>query len=167
VIAQEAGLRIWERTDPEPPRVIVIMDQDGWEIIPECDRIVSMAYQCQKNGVPLELLLPNPDIIYPDKKGTFGLTSGAIALMIEGALKVLLGENAPSFQGLGKPHSPLFDKAKSLYPNKTMVMIGDQKNTDIEGALRAGLKAALVLTGVSSGEDPGGAHFILQDLRMS
>jgi ribonucleotide monophosphatase NagD (HAD superfamily) len=48
-----------------------------------------------------------------------------------------------------------------------MVMIGDQKNTDIEGALRAGLKAALVLTGVSSGEDPGGAHFILQDLRMS
>jgi ribonucleotide monophosphatase NagD (HAD superfamily) len=49
------------------------------------------------------------------------------------------------------------------------VMVGDRLNTDIEGAKRAGMKAVLVLTGVSTREEAANAPYppdlIVEDLR--
>lgn len=50
----------------------------------------------------------------------------------------------------GKPHAPAFEIALQRLglPAAAVLMIGDRLDTDIEGANRAGLATALVLTGV-------------------
>ncbi len=58
---------------------------------------------------------------------------------------------------MGKPEAAMFHAAlKRLKtpPDRTL-MIGDRLDTDIAGALRAGLRAALVLSGVSGAGDVG------------
>jgi len=74
---------------------------------------------------------------------------------------------------IGKPHAPLFEaslRVLKTLPEHTL-MIGDRLNTDIAGALKIGLKTALVLTGVSTREDiiatgvqPDGVYTDLVDL---
>ena len=56
---------------------------------------------------------------------------------------------------IGKPGKPMFDAALRALGTapETTLMIGDRLNTDIQGAQQAGLKTALVLTGVSKRED--------------
>ena len=56
---------------------------------------------------------------------------------------------------IGKPGKPMFEAARhalGTLPEATL-MIGDRLNTDIHGAQQAGLKAALVLTGVATRSD--------------
>lgn len=60
----------------------------------------------------------------------------------------------------GKPHAPAFEIALQrlgLAPDEAL-MIGDRLDTDIEGARRAGLSTALVLTGVHGREDVAQAN---------
>ncbi|NWG16338.1 MAG: HAD-IIA family hydrolase [Chloroflexi bacterium] len=74
---------------------------------------------------------------------------------------------------IGKPGAPMFEMAMrrmGTAPENTL-MIGDRLNTDIEGARRAGLKAALLLTGVTTREElaaspiqPDGVYNGLPDL---
>ncbi len=56
---------------------------------------------------------------------------------------------------IGKPGKPMFEAAVHALGTtpETTLMIGDRLNTDIDGAQQAGLKAALVLTGVATRED--------------
>src|SRR5699024_6126077 len=62
----------------------------------------------------------------------------------------------------GKPHPPAFEIALQRLgvPADQTLMIGDRLDTDIEGARRAGLGTALVLTGVHGRKDvdSAGAH---------
>lgn len=53
---------------------------------------------------------------------------------------------------MGKPNRPMFDAALDLMGTTpaTTLMIGDRLDTDILGAQAAGLKTALVLTGVTT-----------------
>lgn len=55
----------------------------------------------------------------------------------------------------GKPHAPAFEIALQRLglPADQVLMIGDRLDTDIEGAHRAGLGTALVLTGVHGRAD--------------
>lgn len=55
----------------------------------------------------------------------------------------------------GKPHAPAFEIALQRLglPADQVLMIGDRLDTDIEGANRAGLGTALVLTGVHGRAD--------------
>ncbi len=55
---------------------------------------------------------------------------------------------------MGKPSKPMFEAALHTLGTtaETTLMIGDRLDTDIEGAQVAGLKAALVYTGVTSPE---------------
>ncbi|WP_109474850.1 HAD-IIA family hydrolase [Ornithinimicrobium cavernae] len=55
----------------------------------------------------------------------------------------------------GKPHAPAFEIALQRLglPPEDVLMIGDRLDTDIEGARRAGLGTALVLTGVHGHAD--------------
>ena len=95
------------------------------------------------------MILPNPDLIYPAGAGAYGFTSGAVALLLEAALARRYPERAPRFTRLGKPHAPLFDEARRRLGGDRLLMIGDQLETDIAGALAAGIDAALVVTGVT------------------
>jgi len=78
----------------------------------------------------------------------YGLTSGALAAMLEAVIQEHYPEQPIQFERLGKPHSPLFAAAARKTGGK-MVMLGDQLSTDILGAQRFGIPAALVMSGLA------------------
>lgn len=134
----------------DPVQVLVITNQNGFDFLPICDQVVSYLFQAMEQGVFPQLLLPNPDLMYPAEQGSFGFTSGAIALLIEEALRLRYGIKAPMFERLGKPFQPIFDEAKSrLKPQQKALMIGDQMLTDIKGAWDAGIDSALIGSGLT------------------
>jgi HAD superfamily hydrolase (TIGR01450 family) len=53
----------------------------------------------------------------------------------------------------GKPFAPLFDAARRRSGDGSALMVGDRLDTDIAGAVTAGIPTLLVLTGVSSAAD--------------
>ena len=90
-------------------------------------------------GTNGDTTFPLPDGLAPG--------SGSILAAIETATDV-----TPTV--IGKPHPPMYAAALHVLGTtaESTLMIGDRLNTDIEGAQKAGLPAALVLTGVTSRE---------------
>jgi ribonucleotide monophosphatase NagD (HAD superfamily) len=116
------------------------------------------------------LLLANPDLVYPAANGTFGLTAGSLAGMLERALTLLLGAAAPRFEVLGKPAARHFETALHMVGTRDAVMLGDTLHTDIAGAVAVGISSAIVLTGVTTAAQlqQAGGHtptYVLTDLR--
>ncbi|MBA1332537.1 haloacid dehalogenase, partial [Candidatus Endoriftia persephone str. Guaymas] len=150
---------------PEPLRegvdadVLVIADQKGFDCVEGMNKALSMVMRRFDMGHPVELVLCNPDIIYPLSPGEYGFTSGGLAAMIEALLLERYGQHAPRFARLGKPYAPIFDQALQLLNVQKPIMIGDQLATDIAGANRAGIDSALVSTGL------GGSHPPRDDVR--
>ncbi|MFO7323441.1 MAG: HAD-IIA family hydrolase [Chloroflexota bacterium] len=94
-----------------------------------------------------EFIGTNDDATFPS---TEGLIPGAGSLLA--ALKTATGR-APKV--MGKPGLAMFETALGVLgtdPEDTL-MIGDRLNTDIAGARAAGLKTALVLTGVTTRDE--------------
>jgi ribonucleotide monophosphatase NagD (HAD superfamily) len=90
----------------------------------------------------------NPDLIYPKAPGQFGFTAGSVALLLEAGFRRRLGADAPTFTPLGKPNTPIYEEARRRVSGNP-VMVGDQLETDIAGALACGIDAALLTTGVT------------------
>jgi 4-nitrophenyl phosphatase len=73
-------------------------------------------------------------------------------------------------QIMGKPQRPIFDMAAALLdiPLSKLLVIGDNLETDIRGAILHGMQAAFVLTGVSTRADYTHsdlqAHYVAEDL---
>lgn len=89
----------------------------------------------------------NPDLTFPTPEGLVP-GAGSVLAMIEAATDV-----TPVI--IGKPQPAMFQSAlrqMNAQPSQTL-MIGDRLSTDIDGAARAGLPTALVLTGVNSRDD--------------
>ena len=132
--------------------VLLIGDDEGYPLLETLDAVVSMVFRTMDAGRTPHLVLPNPDVIYPKGEGRYGVTAGGIALIVEGALEARLGERAPRFVRLGKPFTPLFDAAFLRWgesARNTAVMIGDQLQTDILGANRAGIDSVIVGSGLT------------------
>ncbi len=70
--------------------------------------------------------------------------------MMEGALAQRFPDREDlGFVRLGKPYSSIFAAAERIEGTRNMVMIGDQFDTDIAGAVNYGLDSALITTGVA------------------
>jgi len=140
----------------EPPHDVIVIGDDNFEPFKDTlDATLTAAARALDDGGALHLLVPNPDLIYPKPNGELGITAGAIALVLEAAI-VRRHPNAPRFVRLGKPAPELFDLARrrlGLAGNAGIVMIGDQLDTDIAGAVAAGIDSALVAGGVSTWRD--------------
>lgn len=84
-----------------------------------------------------------------------------------GAVHTAVGQ-LPEFAG--KPFRPIFDAALKQLEIQTPLVIGDRLDTDIKGAIDAGLDSACVLTGIATRKELLGAksderpNFILSDL---
>lgn len=140
--------------------VVVLADQDGFPFLETVDGLLSRLFAKLDAGVRVPLILPNPDLVYP-KGGGWGITSGSVALMIEAALEQRYRQRDElRFVRLGKPHAALFEAAARTAGSRNLVMIGDQLETDIQGANDFGIDSALVAGGVAgraprlSGEGP-------------
>lgn len=102
----------------------------------------------------------NYDLTYPSELGQLP-GAGAVLSVITSATGV-----QPTV--VGKPCPAMFEEAVRRLGSQARetLMVGDRLETDIEGAAGAGLKTALVLTGVSSREDVRGnaPDYVLDDL---
>ncbi|WP_297488760.1 HAD-IIA family hydrolase [Thermococcus sp.] len=92
----------------------------------------------------------NPDTTYPAEEGLYPGAGAIIA-----ALKASTGAE-PLI--IGKPNEPAYDVAREKLDGVEEIwMVGDRLDTDIAFAKRFGMKAVMVLTGVSSLEDVEGS----------
>jgi len=136
--------------------VVVIADEDGYPFVETVDRVLSELIHKVQRREKFKLVLPNPDLIYPKADRDFGITSGSIALIIEAALQLRYPSRPDlCFDRLGKPNPAIFREARRRSGTESMVMIGDQLETDIRGAREFGLDSVLVDTGVA---DPANSN---------
>lgn len=130
--------------------VLIIGDESGYPFLPTVDTVLSGLFKKFDSGTNVHLVLPNPDLIYPKADNNFGIASGSIALILEAALQRRYPARPElKFVRLGKPHAAIFRKALERSRTRDMVMIGDQLETDIRGAVEFGLDAVLVNTGIA------------------
>jgi HAD superfamily hydrolase (TIGR01450 family) len=150
-VEQAGGVPVEPDADA-PADALVLCDEQGFDFLPTMDEVLSMVLRAVESGRSMELLVPNPDLIYPSAVGRFGFTAGSVARMLEEALALRLGGDAPRFTPLGKPSAGIFSHACERVGTRDCVMLGDQLHTDVAGARAANLSAAIVLTGVTSRE---------------
>ena len=127
---------------------LVIGDQAGFPFLEASDAVLSRLFAKIDAGDAPHLILPNPDLIYPEGAG-FGFASGTVAAMFESAL-ALRYPDMPGlrFARLGKPHPAMFAEAQRRGGSDNMVMIGDTPDTDIRGANDFGIASVLIATGI-------------------
>lgn len=129
--------------------VVVVANQGNYPLLETIDITMSRIFGLIDRGIPPLLILTNPDLFYPKSKTMYGITAGSVALIIEESLKARYGkENAPTFHRLGKPFAPIFEEVKRRVGTDSLVMIGDQIETDIKGAIGSGIDSAFFSGGV-------------------
>jgi HAD superfamily hydrolase (TIGR01450 family) len=169
--ARQVGAIVVDPDPADPADAVVIADEGGFETLGTLDATLSMILSAVERGRAPVLLLANPDLVYPSANGTFGITAGSLAGMVERALALLLGSGAPRFEVLGKPAVRHFETALEMVGTRQAVMLGDTLHTDIAGAHGVGIASAIVLTGVTTAAQAqgAGAHsptYLLDDLRF-
>lgn len=148
--ATNAGAMVVAPSVEDPADAVVLADEGGFDWLETLDEVVSMIVTAVRDGRRMQLFLANPDLVYPAGDRHFGLTAGALGVMVERALDLLLGDHAPQFTVLGKPAPGHFHAALDRLGVRDAVMIGDQLRTDVAGAKAAGIASAIVLTGVTT-----------------
>jgi HAD superfamily hydrolase (TIGR01459 family) len=128
---------------------LVLADQAGFDVVEAADEVLSALFAKFDAGEEVPLILPNPDLIYPTARGC-GITSGAVAVMLEAALQRRYPDRPERcFARLGKPYPSLFEEAMRLAGSRQVLMVGDQLETDILGANEIGIDSALVPGGIT------------------
>lgn len=152
--AEQAGATIVPLDPDSGADVVMIGDEEGYDLLTGVDAALSVITRARAAGRPIYLVCPNPDVVHPKGQGKLGISSGGIAALIEHALAAA---GCPCrFARLGKPDAAIFTAALARFPNPgRVVMIGDQLTTDIRGAQRAGIDSVLVGTGIGRPEDAG------------
>ncbi len=147
-VSAAGGQAIDPEDETRPLAAVIVCDDAGYPFLETIEATVSRLYRELDQGRRPKLLLPNPDLVYPKDARHWGITSGSVALVIEAALARRHPEAQLRFVPLGKPHAPIFEEGLRRAAGRRAVMIGDQLETDIAGALAVGLDAVLVDTGI-------------------
>ena len=152
---RDAGGEVIEARADAEVEVLVICDEVGFPFIETVDRTLSAIFRRLDAGRPVQLLLPNPDLIYPKGAGqSYGITAGSVACIFEAALAQRYPDREDlRFVRLGKPNRPIFEEAAGRAGTRDLVMVGDQLQTDIRGANDFGIASALVTTGLTRAVD--------------
>jgi HAD superfamily hydrolase (TIGR01450 family) len=127
---------------------VVVADEAFVPFIDTVNATITALVRAIDRGARPVLLLPNPDVLYPRGGGALGFTAGGVAALLEHGLRARFGPDAPRFEVLGKPEPRIFATAARRLGAARPLMIGDQLDTDVVGARRAGLDVLLVGTGV-------------------
>lgn len=149
VYAERAGAVVVALTDDVDAEAIIIADQKDLRWPEQMDQLLSLLLRRLDAGRPLQLLLCNPDLIYPVRPGRVALTAGALAAMVEAVLHERWPQAGLGFVRLGKPSAAIFEAAQRRLGADRPVMLGDQLATDIAGAAAAGIDSVLVGTGLA------------------
>ncbi len=145
---RDAGGIVIETLERDPD-VIVLGDQTGYDLLSGLEHAINCILQSIDKGKVLPILVPNPDVLYPKKENTYGITAGALALVLSRAVELRFPKFHLKIDFLGKPYAPLFEEARLREPKGKLVMVGDQMETDIRGAHNFGIDSVLIDTGVT------------------
>ncbi|PWL20267.1 MAG: haloacid dehalogenase [Candidatus Aquiluna sp. XM-24bin5] len=148
------GFRVVDSASDHPDAVIQGFSPSvGWE------HLAQAAFAIQAGAT---WIATNQDWTIPLEAG---IAPGNGTLV--GAVHTAVGQ-LPEFAG--KPFRPIFDAALKQLEIQTPLVIGDRLDTDIKGAIDAGLDSACVLTGIATKKELLGAksderpNYILSDL---
>lgn len=134
--------------------VLVIGDENGYLFVETVDAALSSLFRAVDSGREVRLVVPNPDLIFPHGHGGFGIAAGSVALIFEAALRRRYPRRDDLvFDRLGKPQADLYEAAFALLGSRNAVMIGDQLETDISGAIASDIDSVLIATGVAHVEE--------------
>ena len=137
---EERGLRCVPSLDDEPAAVVQGFHPDlGWRSLAEA------AYAIEA-GLPW--FASNTDLTIPTARG-IAPGNGSLVQAVRNATGA-----TPTVAG--KPERALFDETLERMPAERPLMIGDRLDTDIDGAINAGVDSLAVLTGVTSLSDVAG-----------
>ncbi|MER9020700.1 HAD-IA family hydrolase [Mesorhizobium sp. M0898] len=150
---------------------LVVLDDEGFDFKRAADHILStFQRRLIETGKMPRIILANADIIYSTKNGTLVFGPGIIGPMLQAGLAPF---GAPPFsvEIMGKPGRAIFEECIARAGTDSLLMVGDQVDTDIKGAKAAGLDALLVTTGLNScGElrqdEYGAADFVATNLNQ-
>jgi HAD superfamily hydrolase (TIGR01459 family) len=154
VYAERAGGHVLSLDEDADAEVLIVADQQGVRMPEDLNLAVSLLLRRLDAGRPMHLLLCNPDLIYPVRPGRYGFTAGGLAAMLEAVLHERWPHRGLGFLRLGKPSQPIFEAACRRLGCARPLMIGDQLGTDIAGALRYGMDALLVGSGLAPRDAP-------------
>ncbi len=139
---RDAGLRVVETYEDKPSAVVQGYGPDvGWKILAEA------ALSVRAGAL---WMATNTDRTLPSPRGPLP-GNGSLVAVLRTAL-----DREPDVV-VGKPAPALFTTAASLSHASRPLAVGDRLDTDIEGAVGAGMDSLLVLTGVSGPADLLGA----------
>jgi glycerol 3-phosphatase-2 len=132
---RDAGLRPVETLEDRPAAVVQGYGPDvGWRILAEAALSVRAG---------ATWIATNTDRTLPSPRGPLP-GNGSLVAVLRTAL-----DREPDLI-VGKPAPALFTTAASLSKAERPLVVGDRLDTDIQGAVGAGMPALLVLTGVSN-----------------
>jgi HAD superfamily hydrolase (TIGR01450 family) len=139
---------------------LIVCDERGYPLRESLDAAITFLFRGIDRGRTIRLVLPNPDLVYPAGDGRFGFTAGAVATLLEAGLRRRYPHREDlRFERLGKPHPLIFEEAMRRLGTRKVVLVGDQLDTDIRGAVDRGIDSALALTGITPRDalgHPGG-----------
>lgn len=135
--------------DGVSPFEVLVLASPPRPLAEALDAALSQLIVCLEGGFRPRLVCPNPDVIYPSDRASFGFAAGGYATMIEEALAHRSGDSY-RFDRLGKPHPAIFERALATLPPGDYAVLGDQLATDVRGALNMELDVYLSLTGVTT-----------------
>ena len=138
--------------------VVVVGDQSGFPFVQGVNAVLSALFRMIDAGDAPRLVLPNPDLVYPNDVG-FGMASGSVALIIEAALRQRYPkrDRACSLSGWGSRMGRFSRRRYERTGTRDMVMLGDTLETDIRGANAFGIDSVLVAGGVTPADGLEGA----------
>ena len=131
---RDAGLRVVETFEDSPAAVVQGYGPDvGWRVLAEAALSIRAG---------ATWMATNTDRTLPSPRGPLPGNGSLVAV-----LRTALGREPDVV--VGKPAPALFTTAASQSTAKRPIVVGDRLDTDIEGAVGAGMDSMLVLTGVS------------------
>ena len=133
-----------ELADSDDFEAVILCSEEGYAFPRAIEALVTSLFMKLDRGERVPLLLANPDIIAPTSPRSWGVAAGAMAALLEAALRQRYPLASHAFEPLGKPAALAFETARAITGDGAAVMIGDQIRTDIVGANRAGLDSALL-----------------------
>jgi glycerol 3-phosphatase-2 len=156
----KAGFAVTRSADDHPAAVVQgFAPEVGWMHLAEA----AFALQTRPGEDELPWVATNTDWTIPQARGIApgnGTLVSAVHTAI-GRLPIVAG----------KPEKAIFDAAVARFSASSPLFIGDRLDTDILGANRAGMPAALVMTGIDRAKQvlaaPAGSRprYLLGDLR--
>ena len=134
---EAAGFEIVSSSDENPAAVVQgFAPEVSWKELAEA------SYSIQKGAI---WIATNNDWTLPQERG---IAPGNGTLV--SAVHTAVGQ-FPIVAG--KPDPAIFKTALNVFANRTALFVGDRLETDMLGASNAGVKSALVLTGISTKKD--------------